>query len=207
MIHIKTWLVFGAVFASVMLFVFALTWNQIRDAYARASPCARGVFFVAVAGITLYGGSKGIIHFPFTDPEVRYLTDTGSAVSNDFVHVSFNRSVLVPNTASFYIDGCDVLYTNAEDVAAYAFNAYSNTFDRMTVPFDMPYQAATNFNWYAYTDWTPPIAVHTNGVAFVVWQIGSTTNNLSLTRTGVYTNSVRLAPNPAITNFTNTTTN
>ena len=142
------------------------------------------------------------INYPRTDPEVWYLMDNGSYVTNDAVHVAFTRNLIVPNTASFYIYGLELSYTNESDWAEHSFLAYEDTFGNMTVPFDMPFEAATNYNWMAFTDWTPPPVTHTNGVAYVAWQIGAgkSINDLVPYRTGIYTNSVRVAPSPAITN-------
>ena len=53
---------------------------------------------------TLYGGSKGRITYPRTDPDVWYLKDNGSFVSNDFVRVSFAKNLIVPNSANFFIE-------------------------------------------------------------------------------------------------------
>lgn len=190
---VRAWVAWCALAAMAMTFVVALTWPQIRIAYARANPAARCVFLVSVALMTLYGGSKGTgrIVYPTTDPEVRYLLDNGSYVTNDAVRVAFTRNVLVPSTANFYLDRCEIKYTNEAEIVAHIVNAYSNTFDRMTVPFDFAFAAATNHNWYAYTDWTPSPIVHTNGVAIVNWLIGGKTNHLALVRTGIYTNAAK----------------
>ena len=158
-----------------------------------------------VVGLVLYGGAKhvvGKITYPRTDPEVWYLLDNGSYVTNDAVHVAFSRNLIVPASASFYLYGLELSYTNQADWAEHSFCAYSNTFAQISQPFDLPHPAATNFNWIAFTDWTPPPVTHTNGVAYVAWQIGvdKSMNELVPYRTGVYTNGVRVAPSPAITN-------
>ena len=169
---------------------------------ALRSNANRIAFAVAVALATHYGGSKGWIHYPQTDPEVWYLHDSGSYVTNNAVHLSFTRNLIVPATAMFYLYGLELSYTNQSDWADHSFCAYSNRFESMSVPFDFAYDAATNFNWIGFTDWTPPPVTHTNGVAFVAWQIGSgkSINEIVPYRTGVYTNAFRIAPSPAITN-------
>lgn len=157
-----------------------------------------------VVGLVFYGGGKitTSITYPRTDPEVWYLANNGSYVTNDAVHVAFTRNLVVPQTAWFYLYALDQAYTNQADWAEHSFCAYSNTFANMSVPFDFAYPAASNFNWMAFTDWTPPPVTHTNGVAFVAWQIGSgkSINEIVPYRTGVYTNAFRIAPSPAITN-------
>jgi len=189
--------------------LFALSaWPFVIEAWDRlGSRSAKVVFLLSSACFCMFAGAKhivGKITYPRTDPEVLYLQDNGSSVSNDLLRIGFTRNIIVPAKASFFIDGLELKYTNQSDWSTHSFNAYSNTFDRMSVPFDMPFPAATNYNWIAYTDWTPTPVVHTNGVAFVVWKIGvgKLTNDIAMTRTGIYTNGVKVAPNPAITNGT-----
>ena len=156
----------------------------------------------------LHGGSKGFygrITYPYTDAETHYLYDNGSYVTNDAVHVAFIRSPLVPSSAIFWLDACPISVTNADEVAANTFNVYSNLFAEMSVPFDLAYPAATNFNWFGYTDWVPGPVTHTNGVAFIVWRLPTQGTpeqavNVVPYRTGIYADAARLAPNPALTN-------
>lgn len=171
----------------------------------KSSRHARKVFLAVCTVATMYAGAKhviGHIEYPFTDPEVRYLTDHGSYVTNDYVHIDFTRNILVPSSATLYVEGCDIKWTNDIDKAAHMFTAYASAFSETTVPFDLPYAAATNYNWYVYTDCVPQQVVHTNFVAYVAWQIGAgkKTNDLAMTRTGVYRDALRIAPNSAITN-------
>lgn len=164
----------------------------------------RAVFFIGVVLATLYGGAKhtATVTYPRTDPETWYLMDSGSYVTNDAVHIAYTKNLVVPNSANIFIEGLELCYTNQSDWAEHSFLAYSNTLGNATSPFDMPFHAATNFNWVVYTDWAPGPATHTNGVAFVAWQIGASkpTNDLAMVRTGVYADALKLAPNPAITN-------
>lgn len=156
-------------------------------------------FFAALA--VLWAGGKGGVRFPRTDPEVWYLMDGGSAVSNGCVYVRFVRNPILPPTANIFMDGMDVAYTNDEDWATHSFPAYSNRIDQLEENgFDFPYPNATNYNWAVYTDWTPSPTIHTNGVAFVMWQTANSTNSMVTYRTGIYTNAVRIAPCPSITN-------
>jgi len=179
-------------------------WPLVMAAWDRMGAArVRAVFCAAVAGAALFVGAKhdvGTITYPRTDPETWYMMDRGSGVSNEFVRLNFTRNVIVPASASFFLDGLELRYTNQSDWATHSFTAYSNTFANATIPLDVPYSAATNFNWICYTDWTPSPVVHTNGVAYVVWNVGRHTNELAVTRTGVYVDGTRLAPNPAITN-------
>lgn len=192
----------GIVAFSVLVSIILIP--HLCRAWDKASRHSVKVFLAFCALATMYAGAKhiGRIEYPFTDPEVRYLTDHGSYVTNDYVHIDFTRNLLVPSSATLYVDGCDIQWTNDIDKAAHMFTAYASSFSVTTVPFDLPYAAATNYNWYVYTDWVPPPVVHTNGVAYISWQIGigKATNDLAMTRTGVYRDSLRIAPNPSITN-------
>jgi len=162
-------------------------------------------FFLAVVLATLYGGAKhatGKITYPRTDPETWYLMDNGSYVTNVAVHVAFARNPILPASANFFIEGLELSYTNESDWAEHSFLAYSNTLGNVLAPFDLPFPAATNYNWMAYTDWTPPPTTHTNGVAYAAWQrpIDGATNIIATVKTGIYIETSRVSPAPAITN-------
>ena len=177
-------------------------WRMFR----RSLPATKAMAVVMVAGLTWFAGGKhiiGTISFPWTDISTRYLVNDGSFVTNDYVHVSFTRNPIVPASAWFYLDACPLSVSNLTEVSANSFTVYSNKFSDISVPFDVQYPAATNYNWFAYTDWSPSPTVHTNGVAFVLWRFKST-NSVEATlmpyRTGVYANGLRIAPTAAITN-------
>lgn len=112
----------------------------------------------------LYGGRKGTITYPYTDYEMRYLTNSGSYVTNDAIHVSFTR-VVVPVTAPFFISFRQVDSTNDLDWVVFT----NTTFAAFNVPCDIPYPNATNFDWICYTTWTPGPTVQTNGVWHSYW--------------------------------------
>jgi len=193
----------AAGFAALLAVAAVVCLPAICKAWDRGSRTARRAFLAFAAAAAMYAGAKhGTIAYPRTDPETWYLRDSGSYVTNDHVHVQFTRNVIVPDSATFYLDGLDIQYTNQSDWAEHSFTAYSATFGEIQLPLNVPYANATNFNWIAYTDWVPPPVVHTNGIAYVAWQVGvgKTTNDLATTRTGIYVDGLRLAPNPAITN-------
>ena len=142
-----------------------------------------------------YAGSKGFIagrvYFPFTDPETKYLLDSGSYVTNDYVHVDFTR-FLVPDSANLYVDACPVASTN---VAMDSFSVWEGTFAEFNPPQDIPYDAASNFNFYVYTDWTPGPAVHTNGVLQLSGRQDMSGKGFFVpSRTGIYEDGQKLAP-------------
>ncbi len=163
------------------------------------------VIAVFVAVMVHHGSTKGFyggIRYPKTDPEVWYLMDNGSYVTNDFVHVSYTRNPVVPNSARIYVDALASNYSNQTDWAEHAITVTNGTIATLGVAFDLPFPAASNYNWIVYTDWTPGPSVHTNGIAYVVWQVGADKDvkDIAMIRTGVYTNAVMLAPNPMMTN-------
>lgn len=116
------------------------------------------------AALALYGGRKGRITYPYTDYELRYLTDNGSYVTNDAIHVAFTR-IVAPASADFFISFRQVDSTNDLDWVVFT----NTTFAAFTVPCDIEYPAATNFDWICYTTWTPGPSVQTNGVWHSYW--------------------------------------
>ena len=146
--------------------VLAAAWLLLAAGRVLGRASARtahlALFALAGAAATIYGGGKGrvgTVSFPRTDPQVAYLADAGSYVTNDFVHVSFTR-VVVPDSAGLFIDRREVSSTNDADWVTHL----ATTFAQFQVPQDVPFTAATNWNWAVYTDWTPGPAVETNGV-------------------------------------------
>ena len=166
-------LALGGLAVSLALFASAWLYPHLRRAWDKATALARAVFCGAVAVACLYGGAKhgGTISYPKTDTDVAYLIDAGSYVTNDAVHVTFTRVPTVPDTATFYLDYCALDGTNEQGVATNWVNAKTATFADLTVPFDFAFAAATNYNWMAYTDWTPGPAVQTNGVWHAYWGV------------------------------------
>ena len=162
----------GGLALSGLLFAAAFAAPYVKAAWDRASKFARAVFCGAVVCACLFGGAKhrtGGISYPKTDNEIAYLTDAGSYVTNDAVHVAFTRLPMVPSSATFYLDYCALDGTNAQGVATNWVNAKTATFGELSVPFDFAFANATNYNWLAYTDWTPGPAVQTNGVWHTYW--------------------------------------
>ena len=142
-----------------------------------------------------YAGSKGFVagrvYFPFTDPETRYLVDHGSYVTNDCVHLDFSR-FLLPDSAMLYVDACPVASTNA---TADIFSVWEGTVGEFGAPRDLLYDAATNFNWYVYTDWTPGPAFHTNGVLQLIGRQDMAGKGFFVpSRTGIYEDGRKIAP-------------
>lgn len=147
------------------------------------------------------GATKGIVGhvtYPYTDVETRYLIDTGSFVTNDYVHVAFSKSPVIPDSAEFFGYARPVGSTNDLDWVC----MLETTFADFHSPSNVPYANAISNDFQFFTTFTPGPVVHTNGVAVVTWQKGFTGDDrfLATVRTGIYTNGCRVAPNPGITN-------
>ena len=122
---------------------------------------------VCVCGIAYHGMTKAYtsrVNFPRTDPEVAYLVDNGSYVSNDVVHVDFN-TFLIPGDAPITLAYWPNESTNEADfVELFTYNL--SAWPR---PLDLEFENAISNRWYCYTTWTPGPAAHTNGVFQQVW--------------------------------------
>lgn len=182
------------------LYILLMSWPRIRRSipWLRRHCVQTLVLAVVVAGIFKYGMTKGTVTFPYTDVETRYLYDAGSFVTNDYVHVAFTRSVVVPDTADFlgYVRPCGS--TNDEDWV----QMLATTFAAFHSPSNIPFANAISNDFQFLTTYTPGPVVHTNGVAVINWQkpFDGSTNRLATIRTGIYTDGRKLAPNPGITN-------
>ena len=134
-------------------------WRKGRDRVAKA------VFVAAALAGVLYGGTKvGRVTYPKTDAAAAYLVVRGSYVTNDYVHIDFERRI-VPDDAALVIERRELASTNDTDWVEYV----RSTFAAFAVPTNLPCANATNWDWIVYADWTPPPSVHTNGILEVTW--------------------------------------
>ena len=134
-------------------------WRKGRDRVAKA------VFVAAALTGVLYGGSKrATVSYPQTEAGRAYLVDRGSYVTNDYVHIDFERRI-VPDDAALVVERREVASTNDTDWA----EVVRTTFAAFAVPTNLPCANATNWCWIVYADWTPPPSVHTNGILEVKW--------------------------------------
>lgn len=155
-----------------------------------------------VIGLIFYGGSKGVVGFPYTDVEQRYLYDAGSYVTNGYAHISFT-ALMLPQTATIYAYSRPYGSTNDNEwvqrmVAELSELAtQSNVYER-----DVYFEGAEDSEVQVFTDYrTGPIA-HTNGVAVVMWQkpFDGSTNRAAMVRTGIWIEGMRYAPDAGLTN-------
>ena len=132
----------------------------------RAVRCALLVPFVA--GMIFYGSTKARVTYPMTEAGRAYLVDRGSYVTNDFVHIDFERRI-VPDDAALVIERRVVASTNDTDWAEFL----RTTFAAFAVPTDLPCAGATNWTWIVYADWAPGPSVHTNGILETKWGVSA----------------------------------
>lgn len=105
---------------------------------------------VCIVGAVLYGGSKGV--------NVRWddgLADNGTLITNDTVSVRWTYSG-IPSASSVFIDYREAGSTNkwlnlAETLAS--AQEWTGTLAN-----------ATNYDYWVYSTYVPPVPVHTNGV-------------------------------------------
>ena len=132
----------------------------------RAVRCALLVPFVA--GMIVYGSTKARVTYPMTEAGRAYLVDRGSYVTNDFVHIDFERRI-VPDDAALVIERRGVASTNDTDWVEFL----RTTFAAFSVPADLPCAGATNWMWIVYADWAPEPSVHTNGILEAKWGVSA----------------------------------
>ena len=117
-----------------------------------------------VAGMIVYGSTKARVTYPMTEAGRSYLVDRGSYVTNDFVHIDFERRI-VPDDAALVIERRGVASTNDTDWAEFL----RTTFAAFAVPADIPCADATNWMWIVYADWAPEPSVPTHGILEAKW--------------------------------------
>lgn len=154
-----------------------------------------------VISMVYVGSTKSIVgrvEYPYTDVEMRYLTNAGSYVTNDYVHVAFTKSAIVPDSAEFFGYARPVGSTNDLDWTC----MLETTFADFHSPSNVPYANAISNDFQFFTTFTPGPVVHTNGVAVVTWQKNFAGDDrfLATVRTGIYTNGFRVALNSGMTN-------
>lgn len=121
------------------------------------------MLFAVLASICTWAAQKRLVTFPRTDPTQTYLTDRGSWVDGDLVHIDFTR-IIVPDSATMFVDR-----RNLSDTSDKWENHLAAPFGEIRLPLEFEHPTATNYAWIVYTDWTPGPAVQTNGVWHANW--------------------------------------
>lgn len=154
-------IVFGGAWLSIKCgAVMKRTLDRIKSFRLRLLATAFAAFMIWFAG----GKHAGSVSYPRTDPLQSYLTDNGSFVTNDFVHVAYSR-IIVPDSAPLVIERRRLDQTNDVDWVVHL----ETTIGAFPSPQDVYFAAATNWNWVVYTTWTPGPSVQTNGVWHAMW--------------------------------------
>lgn len=158
-------IVCGCVFALAVIAAVVLLHvcgRALRTARRSLRPAEVAVFAL-LAGFCCWAAQKRLVSYPRTDPTQTYLSDLGSWVDGDLVHIDFRR-IIVPDSATMFIDRQEI---GAED--ARWIPHMIAPFRDIRLPLEFTYPDATNFNWVVYTDWTPGPSVLTNGVWHAMW--------------------------------------
>ena len=116
----------------------------------------------------LFGSDKSplaSVIFYRTDPEIAWLKDTGSYVSNDVVHVSFQPHAQLPDSAILQLWNCPT--NSVEDHSAWAQYGADVTLADCPREFDIVYSNALEYAWVFFTTYTRPTQVVTNGVLHI----------------------------------------
>lgn len=150
------------ILASVCIFVWL--WKYLCKIPVKRYGKHFGLVAFAVVCV-LFGSDKSPLAdviFYQTDPEIAWLKDTGSYVSNDVVHVSFQPHAQLPNDAILQMWNCPT--NSVEDHSAWAQYGADVTLADCPREFDIAYSNAMEYSWLFMTTYTRPTQVVTNGV-------------------------------------------
>lgn len=121
-----------------------------------------------------YAGVKHLmnkVHIVSSDFETQYIFDTGSYVTNDFVHLEFN-TIGLPDSAPIVFGWASYDATNIADFVVVHATTWgewkADYFDVERNEIVWDYSSfdgnAMDVAWYLYTTYIVPPSVHTNGV-------------------------------------------
>ena len=136
-------------FALAVLRVLPSVTDAIRR-FCGMDNFGRAVCALCIVGAVMYGGSKGV--------SVRWdagLEDNGTLITNDTVAVRWTYSG-IPSASSVFID-----YRLAGST-----NEWENLGETLAsaLMFGAVLANATNYDYWVYSTYVPPVPVHTNGV-------------------------------------------
>lgn len=138
------------------------------------------------------------ITFLQTDPEIKYLIDKGSWVSNNVVHLEF-QTYLLPRSAPLFLD----YISKAEPPDSNNFTTHlSGTVESLTAlpeadlhVIEFEFENAISNRWVFYTTYTPGPNVHTNGVAVAEFIKATKYDNVAVPkRSTIWENGKRIYP-------------
>lgn len=148
------WVCVGLLLATLaLLFAVAVlrpVWEQVRR-FASLGSIEKALCLVFVVGMVMYGATKHAV-------SVRWdagLSDNGTVISNDTVAVRWTYSG-IPSASSVFIDYREASgagdWVNLAETVASALS-WTGTLAN-----------ATNYDYWVYSTYVPPVPVHTNGV-------------------------------------------
>lgn len=185
----------------ILLAVWALAVFVLRSFRVMKFRGGLGLMVAAVV-LTLWGGVKpqsslGRLIFYQTDPEIKWLTDNGSYVSNDVVHIEFEPHAQLPSTAILQMWNCPTNQTG--EFSFWAQYGADMTLAECPRVFDIAFPDAMAYAWMMMTTYVRPSQVVTNGVMHINYirpqkaEIAITNAVLAVPiHTAVITNGVRL---------------
>lgn len=160
----------GVAFKISLFAVAALAAICIAALYRRHVKVPRlGIGFGLFAALfVLFGSDKsplGQVIFYRTDPEILWLRDTGSFVSNDVVHVSFQPHAQLPDDAILQMWHAP---TNSMESAS-SWRQYGGDVFLGDAPrqFDIIYTNAMEYAWCFFTTYVRPPISTTNDTIYI----------------------------------------
>lgn len=166
----QAWLTGFSLLGIFACFIAALVTMNRKAAIAfwkNSTPARRVVLILFACVAIVVGGTKPqtpTISYPYTDIEKRYLVDNGSRVNPDSVYISFT-AIGIPTSADFNGFYRELGNTNDTDWVQFI----TGTIGAFLTPVEVPFPAATNYNFCFFTTYQPEPSVHTNGVLNVKW--------------------------------------
>ena len=154
-------LLIGCAWALLAVCVCALgcrVWRGWRVFKRKRKAVAVGL--LACAAI-IVGGTKTTGVVSVNDP---YISDAGSYVTNDYVHVAISpRFDFIGHDTEIWIWSRELSQTNAEDWVKLV-RAEEGEYTLGEFPLDIAFPFATNYNFMVAANYIPTPTVHTNGV-------------------------------------------
>lgn len=131
--------------------VFLPLWEQVRR-FASVGAIEKALCLAFIVGMVMYGSTK---HAPVSVKWDTGLADNGSLITNDTVTVRWTYSG-IPAESSVFID-----YREAGST-----NGWRNLGETpaSALVFTQTLANATNYDYWVYSTYVPPVPVHTNGV-------------------------------------------
>lgn len=165
-------LLIGCMFSLAAIFFGLAIYRTVRSWQIWKRKRAVGIMSAFALVAIIVGGTKlGTVSV--SDP---YIRDTGSFVTNDYVHVSIaKRFEFIPDDMEVLIWSRELSSTNASDWALQT-RLEEGPYRLEEFPLDIQFPNATNYNFMVAANYIPQPTVHTNGVLSIKGFIIPNTN-------------------------------